>query len=204
MNRELYRYIIALILAVFAVVFVHAKGPKVDPPVDLPADLPAMGTRTIQEEPYPVMVDTFYPVPLDIELQAHIINECSTCDIDPAIIFAMIDKESDFRSDVIGDGGESFGLLQIKQKFHQDRMDRLAVTDLLNPYQNVVVAIDYLEELRDRYDGNMEMALMGYNAGPNGAYKYWFSKGIYSNGYSQEVLENSKILTEGMTADVLQ
>lgn len=195
-----YEYIIALILAAFVAVFVYAKGSKVDPP----AELPAVETRSIEEEPCSLMVDTFYPVPLDIELQAHIINECSAYDIDPAIIFAMIDKESDFDSEAVGDGGSSFGLLQIKQKFHQERMERLAVTDLLNSYQNVVVGIDYLGELLGQYDGNMEKALMSYNAGPTGAYKHWFSKGIYSNGYSQEVLENSRILTKGMTADVLQ
>lgn len=203
MNKELYRYIIALILALFAVAFVYAKG-ETAPPAELPTELPAADTRIIQEEPCSLMVDTFYPVPLDIELQAHITNECSAYDIDPAIIFAMIDKESDFDSEAVGDGGASFGLMQIKQKWHQERMDRLAVTDLLNPYQNVVVAIDYLGELLNRHDGNMEMALMSYNAGQTGAYKQWFSKGIYSNGYSQEVLEKSKILTEGMMADVLQ
>lgn len=139
----------------------------------------------------------FYPVPLDHDLQAHIIRTCESYGIAPTIVFAMINRESDFDADTIGDGGESYGLLQVKPRYHSERMKNHGVTDLLDPYGNVLVGIDYLAELLDKYDGNMEKALVGYNAGPRGAYEHYFSKGIYSSYYSREVLMNSEKLREG-------
>ena len=140
----------------------------------------------------------FYPVPLDHDLQAFIIHTCEELSIDPAIIIAMIDRESSFKADAIGDSGESVGLMQVKERWHSERMERLGADDLFNPLQNVAVGIDYLVELRDKYDGNIEMALMAFNAGPSGAHKHYFSKGIFSSDYSKYVLKTSEALKEGL------
>lgn len=210
MNREVYRYILAALLTAIVVVFVWMtrEEPKPVSPPPIQVEEPEAASRSTipEEEPEtcPLTVSTFYDIPLDIELQAHITNECGGYGIDPTIVFAMIDKESDYRAEVIGDSGESYGLMQIKEKYHWERMEKLGLTDLLNPYENVMVGIDYLAELLDKYDGNMNMALMAYNAGPSGANKYWFSKGIYSNDYSQNVVETSKNLKELTVDDVLQ
>lgn len=144
----------------------------------------------------------YYDVPLDRELQDHIMKLCEIRSIDPAIVMAMIERESDYRADCIGDNGASKGLMQIQERHHKDRMETLNCTDLLDAYQNVAVGIDYLAELRDKYDGNIEMALVAYNMGPTGAYRNCFSNGVYSSSYSREVLENSKTLTEGMNENV--
>lgn len=153
-------------------------------------------------EPEPVVeveaAKLYYDVPLSNELQDHIMDVCAAHEIDPAIVVAMADRETDFDAGAIGDSGEAFGLLQVWPKWHKDRMDRLGVTDLLDPFQNVTVSVDYLAELLHKYDGNMAKALTAYNAGPTGAYKHYFSKGINSNGYSLEIQENSRIYTEGM------
>lgn len=144
----------------------------------------------------PLEVSTFYDVPMDIDLQAYITNECSAYDIDPAIIMAMIDRESDFRADVVGDNGNSFGLMQIQKKWHTERMEDLGCTDLLNPYDNVTVGINYLGELLDR-DKGIEWALAAYNAGPSGA-----NSGL-GTAYAAAVMKNSEKLKEGMVSDVL-
>ena len=44
-------------------------------------------------------------------------------------------------------------------------MERLGCTDLLDPYQNVIVGADYLAEQVNRYGGDMGKALVAYNAG---------------------------------------
>lgn len=136
-----------------------------------------------------------YPVPLDTELQLFIVRLCEDHHIDPAIIFAMIDRESDFAADAIGDNGKSFGLMQIQKRFHLDRMEDLGCTDLLDPYQNVTVGIDYLEECLDKGKG-IEWALMAYNGGASYA-NSMTKKGIVSD-YASEVLTNSKNLKEGV------
>lgn len=142
-----------------------------------------------EEDPKPVLFD----VPLSEDLQLHIIHLCEEYHIDPAIILAMIERESRFQSGVIGDNGNSFGLLQIQARWHGARMDKLGVTDLLDPYQNVAVGIDYLAELLGEYE-DLEMALVAYNAGPTGAYNGWFSKGIYSSNYSETVVKTAEKL----------
>ena len=154
-------------------------------------------TRTVMAEQ--VEMKATFNVPLDEDLQLFIIQECEEHHIDPAVVISIIDAESDFDADAIGDSGNSLGLMQIQPRWHQERMDKLGVTNLLDPYQNVSVGIDYLAELLDCYDGNMAKALMAYNAGQLGAYKYYFSSGVYSNDYSEEVLAEIENLTEGMT-----
>ncbi len=107
---------------------------------------------------------TLYDVPLDDSLQLHIIETAEAHGIDPAIIVAMAWKESTYRADAIGDGGNSYGLCQIQPRWHYSRMQKLGCTDLLDPYQNVTVACDYLCELVNRY-GSTEAALTAYNRG---------------------------------------
>jgi soluble lytic murein transglycosylase-like protein len=107
---------------------------------------------------------TLYDVPLDYDLQLHIISEAAKHGIDPAIIMAMAKKESNYRENAIGDNGSSYGLLQIQPKWHKKRMEKLGCTDLLDPYQNVTVGVDYLAEQIDRY-GSLAKGLTAYNKG---------------------------------------
>lgn len=117
-------------------------------------------TQPIETEP-PVIL---YDVPLDESLQLHIIETAEDNGIDPAIIFAMAYRESTYRPGAIGDGGNSFGLLQIQPRWHSERMQRLGCPDLLDPFQNVTVGVDYLAELLNRY-GDIAAALTAYNRG---------------------------------------
>ena len=134
-----------------------------------------------------------YDVPLDEDLKLYIIGQAESYGIDPAIVFAMIWRESRFNASSVGDNGNSLGLMQIQQRFHQWRMDCLGVTDLLNPYQNVTVGLHIIGEKFQKY-GDIEMALMAYNAGDTGANRKWFSQGIYTNSYSQAVLQKAEEL----------
>ena len=135
-------------------------------------------------------------IPLPEEFQTYINKVAKSYEIDPVIVFSIIENESDYDTNAIGDNGDSEGLMQVQRQHHEERMARLGVTDLFDPYGNVLVGVDYLAELLTKY-GDMEMALIGYNAGPNGADEDYFSKGVYSNEYSQAVLEQSEIFDKG-------
>lgn len=137
---------------------------------------------------------SIYDVPLDLDLQLFIIQECEEHHIDPAVIIAMIQRESTFKVEAIGDNGNSFGLMQIQPRWHSERMNKLGCTDLLDPYQNVAVGIDFLAEMLDWYDGDMAKALTAYNQGT--------FKGVVSN-YASGILANSESLKEGMIDCVL-
>ena len=132
-------------------------------------------------------------IPLDAELQDFIVSKCEV-KISPAIVFAMIYCESNYRADVIGDGGNSFGLMQIQPRWHSQRMAKLGCTDLLNAYDNVTVGIDYLSELLERYDGDIAKALTAYNRGHYAGEVTAYAKAVINEAERLEmyVLRNEK------------
>lgn len=133
----------------------------------------------------------YYDVPMDKDLQDHIIRLCREYSLDPAIVFAMIDLESNFDPLEVGDGGDSKGLMQVQAKWHQDRMDELGVTDLFDPYQNVTIGIDYLGEM-NRRGKSIEWVLMAYNGGPIYANRK-VSQGIVTK-YAERIIRDSKLI----------
>lgn len=132
-----------------------------------------------------VLTKTYYDIPLDYELQDHIFTVSESYGIDPTLVIAVIHKESTFHADSIGDNGNSLGLMQVQPKWHQARMNKYNCHDLLDPYQNIIVGVDYLAEMLGKYN-TVEGALMAYNAGPSKANGY-ISKGIVTD-YAKTVL----------------
>jgi hypothetical protein len=106
----------------------------------------------------------YYNVNLSTEVQDVIFAECEKHGISPAIIIAMIERESQFDRYAIGDDGRSFGLMQVQPKNHLQRMIDLGCTDLFDPIQNITVGINYLAEMQNQY-GDIAKALVAYNKG---------------------------------------
>ena len=159
--------IVVMVVAIF--VLVYCGQPMAQATTAEPTEVITEPTET--EEPTTATEPTevipaihLYDVPLDAELQLHIIHTAEEKRIDPAIIMATAYKESGYNSKAIGDNGNSYGLLQVQPRWHYGRMERLGCTDLLDAYQNVTVAVDYLSELLNRY-GSIEAALTAYNSG---------------------------------------
>lgn len=155
-------------------------------------------TEASEAETTEYITEKHFDIPISEALENHIYGLCCDYEIAPEIIFAIIEIESSWDASAVGDNGKSVGLMQIQERYHYDRIERLGVTDLFDPFENVQVGIDFLASLIKRNGGNLEKALIAYNAGQNGAETNYFSKGIYSNAYSQKVLEKAKILREGM------
>lgn len=126
-----------------------------------------MTTSVVTTEPPKV---TYFNVPLDKDLQNYIFEVCADYDVDPALVMAVIKKESNFKPDTLGDSGRSHGLMQIQPRWHQARADALNCSNLLNPYHNVTVGIDLLAELFST-GKSLEWVLMAYNGGPSYANK---------------------------------
>lgn len=124
-------------------------------------------------------------------MQIYLWCVCKAEGFDYPTAVAMIEQESAYQYDCIGEASDS-GYFQVVPKYHKDRMQKLSATDLLNPYQNAIVAIDYLTELLDKYDGNYAKTLTAYNYGPQGAYKYYFSAGVDANPYAKKVLKKAE------------
>lgn len=128
----------------------------------------------------------YFNVPLSHDIQDHIFATCEEYGIAPALVVAMIAQESDFGAQKVGDGGDSAGLLQVQRKWHQERMDRLGCDNLLDPYQNITVAVDYIAELKE-INPDLYWVLMAYNSGMHRATKN-MEAGKYSD-YAVEVTQ---------------
>ena len=120
-------------------------------------------SEEVAEEPS-TDISTYYDVPLSEDLQNYIFELCETRGIRPTIVIAIIEKESRYDSDAVGDNGNSIGLMQIQPKWHYARMIELGCTDLTNPYDNAAVGIDILTELYAT-GASTEWVLTAYNGG---------------------------------------
>lgn len=135
--------------------------------------------------------------PSKAEITEYAISISTDYDIDSKLIRAMIQVESEYdpcAESVCG----AIGLMQIVEKYHVDRMDRLGVTDLKDPYSNILVGTDYIAELIEKH-GNVIKALMIYNMGGNGADLY--DQGIISE-YARSVMNEVKAIRRKQNAGI--
>ena len=99
-----------------------------------------------------------------------------------ALVLAVIEAESSGNPNTTNSKTGCAGLMQIYKKYHLDRMKRLGITDLYNPYQNILIGCDILsEQVTKRND--LATALMCYNGskdaierGKNGNYTKYANK----------------------------
>ena len=110
---------------------------------------------------------------------------CQQNGVDYALALAIMEVESGYKWDAYCSEG-SQGYMQVNVKWHEDRIDKLNVDNVENPYFNIMVAVDYLAELQGRFDTEAEV-LTAYNYGVTGAYKHVWNKGLTETEYSKAV-----------------
>ena len=131
-------------------------------------------------------------VAMDADLQKWIIDYCKDKYISPYVVMAMCERESRCNADVIGDSGNSIGIMQIQPRWHAERMERLGCNNLLDARQNIMVGVDLLQELHNNYSNDISWVLMAYNGGVAYANRKW-DAGIISD-YAREVLTRAEEL----------
>ena len=105
-----------------------------------------------------------------IEITEEIGNQYDIC---PELLQAMAERESSLKIDAIN--GDCKGLMQISERWHVDRMERLGVTDIDEPYYNILLAADFLVELYNEPGSPhaTEYVLMRYNMKIETANRLW-------------------------------
>lgn len=103
-------------------------------------------------------------------INEHIDYVCESYpNVTPSLIRSVIMSESSFNPKA--KNGSHVGLMQVSTKWHRERANRLGVEDLFDPYGNVAVGVDYLNELIEQTHGDVAWALMIYNMGYQTAYQ---------------------------------
>lgn len=87
--------------------------------------------------------------------------------ISPALLWAVIKAESDFKSGAVSSKG-ALGLMQLMPA----TAAYLNVANPLNPIENIRGGAKYLRYLLNRFDGDLPLALAAYNAGEQKVRRY--------------------------------
>lgn len=94
------------------------------------------------------------------KIDSYIVEISEDYGICPELIMAMVEVESNYKPDA--ENGDCIGLMQVSSKWHADRMEKLGVTDLYDPYGNILVGVDFVAELAEEYE-DIGLVLMLYN-----------------------------------------
>jgi len=149
-------------------------------PTSKPTSTP---TSTPTEELYKPF---YFDCPLSEELQDYIFELCADAEVPVSLVIAIIDKESEFKSDAISKTGD-WGYMQINECNHDWLAETYGISDFLDPRDNIFGGVMILRSLCSKYENPHRIA-MSYNMGENGAKKAWES-GTTSTAYSRDVVE---------------
>jgi soluble lytic murein transglycosylase len=151
--------------------------------------------------------DLLYPRPFDAQVNA----AAHLAQLAPEIVYGVVRQESLYRIDAVSNAGAR-GLMQLQLGTARSTARYLkrpqpATTDLFDPYINTALGAARLRMLLDQFEGQIPIALAGYNAGPNAVIRWlppesldadvWIENIPYNEtrGYVQRILWHSLLFT---------
>jgi soluble lytic murein transglycosylase-like protein len=101
--------------------------------------------------------------------QEHVVEAAKQTNLDPALIHAVIVAESNYNPNAVSPKGAQ-GLMQLLP----DTARRYGVLkkEIRQPEKNIKAGAQYLADLMQMFDGDVQLALAGYNAGENSVVRH--------------------------------
>ena len=124
-------------------------------------------SKTLQLPPELASRASAEPVAPDHAYDAIIDEAAAEYGVDPVLVRSVIKAESRFDPEARSGAGAE-GLMQLMPILQKE----LGVKDAMNPRENIFGGTKYLSKLLDRHDGNVNLALASYNAGPRNVARY--------------------------------
>lgn len=103
----------------------------------------------------------------DAQVDGYITDSATRHGLDPLLIYSVMHQESSFKQRAISHKGAR-GLMQLMP----GTAARFGVTNVFDPKQNIDAGSRYMKWLLNRFQGDLSLALAGYNAGEGAVDKY--------------------------------
>ncbi|MCE5270176.1 lytic transglycosylase domain-containing protein [bacterium] len=122
---------------------------------------------------------------------ARLVNSISESEnMDPNLIFNVIQVESQFNTRAVGSVGE-IGLMQVRPETALTIDPGATVEKLFDPAYNIRIGIKHLKDQLHFFRGDLRLALLAYNRG-RGTINSLLSVGLDpSNGYAAKIMSGS-------------
>src|SRR5437588_470792 len=111
----------------------------------------------------------------DSRIDNYITQSATNNGVDPLLVYSIMHQESSFKLRATSPKGAR-GLMQLMP----GTAARYGVTNIFDPKQNIEGGARYMRFLLDRFDGDLSLALAGYNAGEGAVEKYGWRIPPYS------------------------
>lgn len=133
----------------------------------------------------------------DAMIDRFIVESSRRYRIDPLLIYAQMGQESSYRSRALSHKGAT-GLMQLMPMTAR----RMGVTDIYDPQQNIEGGVKYMRLLLDMFNGDLALALAGYNAGEGAVIKYGYQIPPYAEtqDYVRRISARYKAISRPLTA----
>lgn len=111
----------------------------------------------------------------DVSIDNFIIESGLRNTVDPLLLYAIMHQESTFKPRAMSNKGAR-GLMQLMP----GTALRFGVTSIWDPRQNIEGGARYMRFLLNQFEGDVQLALAGYNAGEGAVMKYGYRIPPYS------------------------
>jgi soluble lytic murein transglycosylase-like protein len=133
----------------------------------------------------------------DASVDSFIVDSGTRNGVDPVLLYAIMHRESAFKKRAVSHAGAR-GLMQLMP----GTAARFGVRDIFDPRQNVEAGTRYMRFLLNMFDGDVGLALAGYNAGEGAVLKYGRRVPPYAETreYVRRITERYALMRDPQTA----